>query len=147
MILAPCQLYFQNFVTLITCRNDPEKFFQVYFAILLIWGGNVRTQHGLPSRKIFIFYFFLIYFNIPEQFSTERQVVGRNCRDFHTHIPTGVWDGRDATSLLHVQFTIAQLMGQHKDNLPRRVYDKEVSKYNPKVGWVKLKSFVKPPPP
>ena len=35
---------------------------------------------------------------------------------FYVHIPIGVWDGRDAILLLQVQFTIALLMGHHKDH-------------------------------
>ena len=51
---------------------------------------------SIPGRALGIF----IYFS-PEQSSTDRQVVMRNCRvHFHVHIPTGVRDGQGATLLL-----------------------------------------------
>ena len=47
--------------------------------------------------------YILFYLNNPKQSSTEKHVVGRNCRvHFYDHVPTGVRDGRNATLLLQV---------------------------------------------
>ena len=80
----------------------------------------MRREACISPRRclncdIYIYiYFFFIYLNGPEQSSTERQAVGRNCRvNCYVHIPTGVRDGRDAILLFHEQFKIALLMGQH----------------------------------
>ena len=69
----------------------------------------------LYTKKLIILIFFkyFLFFNS----STDRQVVGRNCRvQFYEHIPTGVRDGRDATLLLQVHLIIALLMVRHNDH-------------------------------
>ena len=77
-----------------------EIFQYTSYLMFYEWFSNTSR---ITSFEFFIFF----YLNNPAQSSTERQVVGRNCRvHFYVHIPAGVRDVRVATLLLQVQLII-----------------------------------------